>query len=281
MEGQSEEQTILRTSRLILKRGTLPKWAPRGILQNTESWVLEETEVELDPLTTDKVVEDRKGKGREMKSWTRNLDHTTVMAVTELNTFRERLHRSNVPSSSKERSGTATVGLRSRFEVTSSVSLGLLRTRIEKFGLNRVLTHIDSSRNGILLTHTRFLEQRLGVLSGEASLGPQSGAMTTSKRSRLVTALRPPFLDGDFEGPIARLKIRLLGVRHWWRNLDRGGVGNKGSIRGATDQQGQAIETEDGNLTHAERLRKRLLYLRDQSKYAFRRQEVVEENDDD
>jgi hypothetical protein len=101
--------------------------------------VLEETEIELDPVGP-QVVEDRKGKGREMNSWTRNLDHTTVMAVTELNTFREKMQG----ASSSVHGDMARVGLRSTFDVTSGVTFGLLRTRIEKFGLNRVLTHIES-----------------------------------------------------------------------------------------------------------------------------------------
>jgi len=152
-EGEEQQhQHILKTSRLILKRGTLPKWAPKGVIRNAESWVLEESEVELDPIDpTSALREDRKGKGREMKSWTRNLDHTTVMAVTELNIFRERLQRQGVSATAQEdvgggggSAGTAQVGLKSTFDVTSGVTFGLLRDRIEKFGLNRVLTHIDT-----------------------------------------------------------------------------------------------------------------------------------------
>ena len=36
---------VLCTTRLILKRGNLPKWAPSGIMKNAESWVMEESEV--------------------------------------------------------------------------------------------------------------------------------------------------------------------------------------------------------------------------------------------
>ena len=59
----------LLTTRLILKTGSLPRWAPKGIVQRAESWVLEESEV--DPL------------GKVMRCTTKNLDHVKVMRVEE------------------------------------------------------------------------------------------------------------------------------------------------------------------------------------------------------
>ena len=59
----------LLTTRLILKKGALPRWAPRGIISRTETWVLEETEV--DPFA------------KTVKCRTRNLDHVKVMQVEE------------------------------------------------------------------------------------------------------------------------------------------------------------------------------------------------------
>ncbi|KAH9853094.1 MSF1-domain-containing protein [Lenzites betulinus] len=59
----------LRTTRLILKTGSLPRWAPKGMIQRAESWVLEESEV--DPL------------GKVMRCTTKNLDHVKVMQVEE------------------------------------------------------------------------------------------------------------------------------------------------------------------------------------------------------
>jgi hypothetical protein len=130
-EGQY--QHVLKTTRLIFKTGSLPKWAPRQIKQNAESWVLEESEVDLDPLETD-AIETRGGIGREMRSWTRNLNHTNLMAVTESNVFRERFQATEQNP----------VSLKSVYDVTSAVSMGFLRNRIENFGLNRVVTHVDS-----------------------------------------------------------------------------------------------------------------------------------------
>lgn len=62
-------QGSLLTTRLILKTGSLPRWAPKGMISRGESWVLEESEV--DPL------------GKVMRCTTKNLDHVKVMRVEE------------------------------------------------------------------------------------------------------------------------------------------------------------------------------------------------------
>ena len=62
------------TTRLILKRGALPRWAPKGIVSRAESWVIEESEV--DPY------------GKTVRCITRNLDHVKVMQVEESVLFR-------------------------------------------------------------------------------------------------------------------------------------------------------------------------------------------------
>lgn len=82
--AQDADRWVLRTTRLILKRGTLPAWAPRGLLKNAESWVLEESEVDLDPpMPAAEGSEAEAQRGRSMRTWTRNLDHVTVLCVTE------------------------------------------------------------------------------------------------------------------------------------------------------------------------------------------------------
>ena len=80
---------VLCTSRLLLKRGSLPSWAPKNIIKNTEAWVLEESEVDLSPPSPGN------SAPRTMSIWTRNLDHTTVLAVTEGIRFTE--NRVDVP----------------------------------------------------------------------------------------------------------------------------------------------------------------------------------------
>jgi hypothetical protein len=63
----------LMTTRLILKTATLPRWAPKGIVSRSESWILEESEV--DP------------QGKVVRCLTRNLEHVKAMQVHESQTF--------------------------------------------------------------------------------------------------------------------------------------------------------------------------------------------------
>jgi len=65
----------LLTTRLILKKATLPRWAPKGIVSRSESWILEESEV--DP------------HGKVVRCLTRNLEHVKAMQVHETQTFRQ------------------------------------------------------------------------------------------------------------------------------------------------------------------------------------------------
>ena len=59
----------LVTTRLILKKGAMPRWFPKGIVSRAESWVIEESEV--DPY------------GKVVRCVTKNLDHVKVMQVEE------------------------------------------------------------------------------------------------------------------------------------------------------------------------------------------------------
>ncbi|KAI3486879.1 hypothetical protein L1887_49517 [Cichorium endivia] len=52
LDSQIDTIPVLCTTRLILKRGNLPKWAPSGIIKNAESWVMEQSEGRARPLST-------------------------------------------------------------------------------------------------------------------------------------------------------------------------------------------------------------------------------------
>lgn len=182
---------VLCTSRLLLKRGSLPKWAPAGIIKKSTSWVLEESEVDLSP--------GEEGAPRTMTIWTRNLDHTAVLAITEALRFTE-----GTSVDSPTHCDTAA-------HVRSDVSFRLLRGRIEKFGLKRYLAHWASSQQGLVWA--------IHQIAPELSRGP-APVLTdpSSRRQRLLHALRPPFLDGYPVSPwqwlrqrCARLRDRLQG----------------------------------------------------------------------
>ena len=69
------ESGSLLTTRLILKQGALPRWAPKGIISRAETWVIEESEV--DPF------------GKIVRCRTKNLDHIKVMQVEESVVFKQ------------------------------------------------------------------------------------------------------------------------------------------------------------------------------------------------
>lgn len=64
----------LHTRKLIFKSGKLPRWAPKGIIARAETWVVE-----------DSVVDVLRGEASYL---TRNIDHLNVLEVEELMHFR-------------------------------------------------------------------------------------------------------------------------------------------------------------------------------------------------
>ncbi|KAF9991488.1 hypothetical protein BGZ79_004414 [Entomortierella chlamydospora] len=63
---------VLRTTRLILKQGVLPRWG-RNLIKNPDAYIIEESEV--DPRT------------QTMTTRTKNLNHVRVMQVEETQIF--------------------------------------------------------------------------------------------------------------------------------------------------------------------------------------------------
>ncbi|CAO3701303.1 unnamed protein product [Rhizopus microsporus] len=70
-----DENGILKTTRLVLKKGKAPKWFPENILKNSEAFVIEESEV--DP------------KNKTMITRTKNLNHVRVMQIEETQIFKQ------------------------------------------------------------------------------------------------------------------------------------------------------------------------------------------------
>ncbi|KAI0281632.1 MSF1-domain-containing protein [Russula aff. rugulosa BPL654] len=112
----------LMTTRLILKTATLPRWAPKGIISRSESWILEESEV--DP------------QGKVVRCLTRNLEHVKAMQVHESQTF----------SQVEEGKTLQTTEAR----IVSGFGWGLTR-QIENYGLARFRKNVQRSREGVTL----------------------------------------------------------------------------------------------------------------------------------
>ncbi|PCH33348.1 MSF1-domain-containing protein [Wolfiporia cocos MD-104 SS10] len=108
----------LITTRLILKSGSLPKWA-QGLVGRAESWIIEESEV--DPA------------GRVVRCVTKNLDHVKVMRVEERITLQQ------------TDDGRTLQNTEARF--VSGIGWGLTK-KIESHGLARFKANIQRSRQG-------------------------------------------------------------------------------------------------------------------------------------
>ncbi|KAG8805053.1 hypothetical protein FRC17_005754, partial [Serendipita sp. 399] len=121
----------LVTTRLILKRGMLPAWFPRGLVQRAESWIVEESEVDLD--------------GRVLTCQTRNLDHVKIMEVVETTQLRE------------AENGTTIHKTEARF--VSGLGWGL-KKRIEEYSANKFKSNIEKSRLGLALVVRLLREAR-------------------------------------------------------------------------------------------------------------------------
>lgn len=87
---------VLKTTKLILKRGKVPRWAPRVIQRIDKTWVLEETEIEMGLVEPDGALlpadggPDAGGMKRELRTRSRNIDRTEFMEVFEWQVFREK-----------------------------------------------------------------------------------------------------------------------------------------------------------------------------------------------
>lgn len=64
-----DDRGCLHTTKVVRKRGKLPRWAPKGIISKAETFVLEESIVDPWAIT--------------LNSQTRNLDHRTVLDISE------------------------------------------------------------------------------------------------------------------------------------------------------------------------------------------------------
>ncbi|CAE6447348.1 unnamed protein product [Rhizoctonia solani] len=167
----------LRTTRLILKRGNLPKWFPSGVVARSESWIIEESEVDT--------------FGRRVNCTTRNLEHTKALRVIEQVTLR--------PVEDGRTVQTTEARFQSRF------GWGLTK-RIESYASSKFRSNIEKSRQGIFLVLNLLRESRM-------QLQPLGGpiASTGTIFDTYVSRLRDPRREqsqtfdasasGDSRGP--------------------------------------------------------------------------------
>jgi hypothetical protein len=124
-------QGSLLTTRLVLKRGALPRWAPQGIVSRAESWVVEESEVD--------------SLGKIVRCRTRNLDHVKVMQVEESVFFRQSEDGYVIfqdPRSSYSSLFYSKTLQTTEARIVSGFGWGLTK-RIENYGLTRFKANVQ------------------------------------------------------------------------------------------------------------------------------------------
>ncbi|EMD41643.1 hypothetical protein CERSUDRAFT_110217 [Gelatoporia subvermispora B] len=175
----SDSGTLL-TTRLILKKGSLPRWAPKGIVSRAESWIIEETEV--DP------------HGKVLRCMTRNLDHVKVMRAEERITIQE-----------------ADVGKTLQYNEARFVSgfgWGLTK-RIENHVLTRFKANVQKSREGFFVILNLIRQSRMQHMTmGGPSVFLDSHHRFTGPEVRTPvhqdTAAMPSHGNGDVQGNTAQ-----------------------------------------------------------------------------
>ncbi|KAI8865747.1 MSF1-domain-containing protein [Ramicandelaber brevisporus] len=126
---------ILHTTRILLKRGVLPKWG-RHIIKSTESYIVEYSEI--DP------------KSQIMRTLTRNLNHTRIMQIEERIEYHGQRRPITQPSeTAAAEAARETTVARTTASIVSNFGWGL-KSRIEGFGLNRFATGTSRSRDGMM-----------------------------------------------------------------------------------------------------------------------------------
>ncbi|TFK30748.1 MSF1-domain-containing protein [Coprinopsis marcescibilis] len=177
----SREQTdngTLMTTRLILKRGNLPRWIPKGLVSRAESWLVEESEV--DPF------------GKVVKCTTKNLDNLKVMRVEESVQFRQTADGKTLQHS--------------EVRIMSGFGWGLTK-RIENYGITKFQSNLQRSRDGVSLILELIRQSRLQpmTLGGNTLLPPNR---TEPCRSPEVTQ-RPDDIEAPRKGSWSK-------IRGWW-----------------------------------------------------------------
>ncbi|GAA5884827.1 hypothetical protein JCM6882_007111 [Rhodosporidiobolus microsporus] len=196
---------VLRTTRLILKKGKVPRWAPRMIQAVDRTWVLEETDVEFglvgpkgEPVQVGDGEKEGKVVGRELRTRSRNIDRTEFMEVFEWQTFRE---TPGDPLSTDVKTLT---------RVTSEFGFWPVPARIEAFGLSKLPRSVEGARLGLSLLASLHLRPSVSpTLLSSGPLDPYvfepvPSQFTLAMRAKLDEARQALGRDGGGGGEFGR-----------------------------------------------------------------------------
>jgi len=195
LEREFTPRGTLLTTRLILKRGNIPKWMPRGIISRAESWIVEQSEV--DPL------------GKVVRCETRNLDHVKILSVQESVVLKE-----DVAGSTLQKTEAKVVS-----------KLGWLARRVERYGHEKFQRNLERSRAGIHLVVDLLQQSRLQAMSlkhmHDATLTVQGTALDSFRPRMYSPSTSPsssPALctnDGSATGSATAANVDGAEPRRW------------------------------------------------------------------
>ncbi|GAA5979480.1 hypothetical protein JCM10908_002940 [Rhodotorula pacifica] len=218
------ETNVLRTTRLVLKRGKVPRWAPRVIQKIDTTWVLEESEIEMGLVEPDGTTPVREaasegsapsssdsasssssvppsGIKRELRTRSRNIDRTEFMEVFEWQVFRP------LPED------TLATEVNTLSRVTSEFGFWPVSHRIESFGLSKLPRSIEGARLGLQLVADLIL--RPSTSSAFLSSGP----------------LKPYQFDPVPSAFTLRIRARLDEARSKWAEQEHGISAEEAELR--------------------------------------------------
>ncbi|KAI8388524.1 PRELI-like family-domain-containing protein [Radiomyces spectabilis] len=130
-----DEKGVLKTTRLVLKKGKVPKWFPESFLKNSEAFIIEESEV--DP------------KSMTMTTRTKNLNHVRIMQVEETQTFRP------------NEQNPAFTSCKTEARIISRFGWGMTN-RIEAFGQGSFASNAAKARKGMHHILQTIREKQMG-----------------------------------------------------------------------------------------------------------------------
>lgn len=142
----------LVTTRLILKKGSLPRWAPEGIIPRSEAWVIEESEV--DPY------------GQVLRCTSKNLDHVKILSARESVVLKPNQDGKTIQ--------------RTDVSIVSGFGWGLTQ-RIEQFGLQKFKSNLQKSREGLKAIVELTRQSRQGMTMGLAGGDHAQGSFRASE----------------------------------------------------------------------------------------------------
>lgn len=130
LSREIDSEGLLHTTRLIKKTGKMPRWSKALLGRISDSWIIERSIV--DPSTMN------------MRTYTKNLDHTSIIKVEEYTTYQcdQDTRKTFVSSQVKFSSGFG-VGIKSKIEDWSRSKFDE-NTRKSRLGMAFVMQQLQS-----------------------------------------------------------------------------------------------------------------------------------------